>query len=140
MKKLIAIATIGLLGGCGATLNVTMMPRDSGTAYTGELIGDGSGGGSMAITIADAKCSGPAARVASNQTFGFANSVGFNNRGTVANSFSTVATSGDVFIKAILSCTNGKGLRCDMTGQGGNGGGLCVDDTGKVFDVLVNRK
>lgn len=140
MKKLYVVTLMALLAGCGGTLNVMMMPRDSGTAYNGELYGDGSGSGSMMVAIGDAKCNGPAARVASNQSFGFANSVGFNNRGTVTNSFGTVATTGDSVVKAILTCSNGKGLRCDITGREGNGGGICVDDAGRVFDVVVNRK
>jgi hypothetical protein len=140
MKTLSVVWLIGLLTACGGTMNLTMMPRDSGTAYVGELQGDGSGSGSMSVTIGDTTCKGPAARVASNQSFGFANSVGFNNRGTVANSFGTVATTGDSVVKAILSCSNGKGLRCDLSGRDMNGGGICVDDTGRVFDVVVTRK
>ena len=140
MKKFLVVALIGLLTGCAGTMNLMMMPRDSGTAYTGELQGDGAGGGSMTVTIGDAKCTGPAARVSSNQSFGFANSVGFNNRGTVGNSFGTVATTGDSVVKAILSCSNGKGLRCDLSGRDMNGGGICLDDNGRVFDVVVNRK
>ena len=140
MKKLYFVALVVLIAGCGGTMNLTMMPRDSGTAYTGELQGDGSGSGSMLVKIGDTICKGPAARVASNQSFGFANSVGFNNRGTVANSVGTVVTTGDSVVKAILSCSNGKGLRCDISGRDMNGGGICVDDSGRVFDVIVTRK
>ncbi len=126
---------IVLLSGCA--YNLTMMPRDSGQTYTGKLTSpSGNGSGTMTVAIGDLQCSGPAARVASNQTFGFVNTFGSSGVRTF-NSFSTMSTSGDVQVKAILSCTGGKGLRCDLTGRGSSGGGICVDDAGRVFDVLA---
>lgn len=94
----------------------------------------------MSLAMDGKTCTGPVARVASNQTFGFANSYGYNNRGGSANSFSTMATSGDVALKGILSCSDGTGVRCDLTGQGATGGGICVDDKGKVYDAIAIRK
>jgi len=45
---------------------------------------------------------------------------------------------GTVAVKAILSSPDNHGLRCDMQGDGqGHGGGICVDDQGAVFDVLI---
>lgn len=140
MKKTFATiaASVLLLSGCA--FNVTLMPRDSGKTYTGEMIGNGTGSGTMTVKLdGDEICTGPVARVASNETFGFANTYATNSRGKQANAFTTVATSGDVTLKAILSCTSGKGLRCDLTGRGG-GGGICADDSGKIYDALAIRK
>lgn len=139
MKKLIlSAAAILLVSACA--FNVTLMPRDSGKTYSGEMMGSGNGAGTMTIKLdGDETCTGPVARVASKESFGFANTYMANSRGRAASAFTTVATSGDVTIKAILSCTGGKGLRCEMTGQGG-GGGICVDDAGRIFDALAIRK
>ncbi|WP_156955196.1 hypothetical protein [Polaromonas glacialis] len=139
MKKLIFTAAAMLLVS-GCAFNVTLMPRDSGKFYTGEMAGPGNGTGTMTIKMeGDDVCTGPVARVASNESFGFANTYLANSKGKVSSALTTVATSGDVTIKAILSCTSGKGLRCEMTGQGG-GGGICVDDSGRIFDALAIRK
>lgn len=78
--------------------------------------------------------------VASNQTFGFASTYAINSRGQSMNAFTNTATAGDSQVKGILSCTNGGGLRCDMTGRGSIGGGIFVDDAGKVYDAIAVRK
>ena len=138
-KKLIALLAIALAG-CASPMAVTMMPRDSGASFQGQLIPTGSGSGSMTATIGSVICSGPAARVSSNESFGFSTLYGTNSRGQAVNALSTTSTSGDATIKAIMSCSNGTGMRCDITGRDGSGGGVCVDDAGKVFDVVVTRK
>lgn len=124
----------------GCAYNLTLMPRDSGKMYQGEMKGDGTGSGTLTVQIDGDTCTGLVARVASNQTFGFANTYGANNQGTRANAFTTTSSFGDVAVKGILSCQSGKGIRCDMTGQGSSGGGICVDDAGKVYDVIAIRK
>lgn len=138
MKFAIGAAAVALLMS-GCAYNMTLMPRDSGKVYTGEMQGNGAGSGTLTLTIDGDKCTGPVARVASNQTFGFANTYATNGARS-ANAFTTMASSGDATLKAILSCSNGKGLRCDLTGQGASGGGICVDDAGKVYDALAIRK
>ena len=139
MKKILLLALIALAG-CASPMAVTMMPRDSGAAFQGQLIPAGSGSGSMTASIDGVSCSGPAARVASNESFGFSTLYGTNSRGQAVSALGTTATSGDVTVKAIMSCSDGKGLRCDITGRDGAGGGICVNDAGKVFDVVVTRK
>ena len=135
--KIIALACLAL---AGCAFNVTLMPRDSGKVYTGEMNGPGNGTGTMTIKMdGDDVCTGPVAKVASNESFGFANTQAFNSKGKTANAFTTMTQSGDVTVKAILSCTSGKGLRCEMTGRGG-GGGICTDDTGRIFDALAIMK
>lgn len=138
MKAFLATAAVLALSGCA--INVAMMPRDSGTVYSGELQGNGMGGGTMTVKVDDAVCTGPVARVASNQSFGFANTYAADNRGNRAGAVTAVSTSGDHFVKAILSCSNGNGLRCDMTGRNNMGGGICVDNNGRVFDVIGTPK
>lgn len=134
------VVLTGLVSGCASTMNVSMMARDSGRAYVGELTPNGSGGGTMAVRIDAVSCVGPAARVSSNESFGFATMYGSTTRGTSAMVSGTSVTTGDSLVKAILSCSDSRGLRCELTGRDSNGGGICVDDFGKVFDVIATRK
>lgn len=136
--KLSAILLTALLSGCA--YNVTLMPRDSGKTYAGTLQASGGGNGTMSMAMGDVTCTGPVARVGSNETFGLVNSFGTNNRGGFSSGLSTIAMAGDVHAKAILSCSNGSGLRCDLTGRGASAGGVCVDDKGSVYDAIAARK
>lgn len=138
MRLCVAVAATIALAGCA--YNVTLMPRDSGQTFTGELQGGGGGSGTMTVRLNGVTCTGPAARVASNQSFGFINTYGRNSAGMTATRTSTVSVDGDATVKAILSCTNSTGLRCEMTGRGATGGGICLDDSGRVFDILAVRK
>ena len=52
----------------------------------------------------------------------------------------TTVTTGDNLVKAILSCSDGRGLRCELTGRDSNVGSICVDDSGKVYDVIAARQ
>ncbi len=79
-------------------------------------------------------------RVGSNDTFGFASAYGFNSHGGTATAFGNSYSIGDKFVKALLSSSDGHGLRCDLRGQGASSGGICVDDGGKVYDVILVRK
>jgi hypothetical protein len=128
-------ATLFLVAGC--TGQVVLMPRDSGKTYSGVMKSNGMGSGTISVTIDGAVFSGPIVRVGSNGTFGFASAYGTTNKGATATAFGTYASEGDRFAKAILSDGNGHGLRCDMRGQSHGGGGICVDDNGKVYDILV---
>ena len=129
-----SIALLFLLSAC--SYQMTLMPRDSGRTYSGTMQGSG-GSGTATITIENITYTGPAVRVASNDTFGFSSAYGSNNRGTSSSAYGTTYTAGDRFVKAILSSPAGKGLRCDFVGRGRTGGGICVDDERKVFDVII---
>src|SRR5258706_72018 len=113
-----------------------MMPRDSGTVYRGIANGNGMGGGTMTVEIEGHTYSGPMFRTGSNDSFGFFQAYG-GTRSVVGVS---QTVGGAVTIKGILSSADNRGLRCDLTGDGrGHGGGICVDDHGRVFDVLVGN-
>lgn len=132
---LYAIAASLFLTAC--TGQVVLMPRDSGKTYSGVMKSNGMGSGTISVTIDGAVFSGPIVRVGSNETFGFASAYEATNKGGTSAGFGTFASEGDRFAKAILSDGNGHGLRCDMRGQSHGGGGICVDDNGKVYDILV---
>jgi len=132
IRVLLLVPTICLLSGCA--LQMQVMPRDSGTIYKGSVQGNGFGSGTMSVTLGDRTCSGSFSRGASNDSFGFFQSYG--NKGTA--SVGSVQTyGGTATVKALMSCSDGTGLRCDFVGGGGTGTGICVDSKGQVFDVLV---
>lgn len=94
----------------------------------------------MTVNIDDVVYTGPAVRVGSNDTLGFVSTYGFNNRGVSTSASADSYSIGDKFVTALLSSQNGHGLRCDLRGNGRTGGGICVDEGGKVYDVLLVRE
>jgi hypothetical protein len=137
MKLILILLGVSLiLMGCYSPRILTLMPRDTGKTYTGTMISTGNGVGNITITIDQITYSGPVVRVGSNETFGFATAFGSNSRGTSASSIGSSFSDGDQFGKAILSSIGGKGLRCDMSGRYSSGGGICVDDEKRIYDVI----
>jgi hypothetical protein len=137
-------SVVAIIGVCCAalsacTFDATLMARDSGRTYKGELSGGAAGSGTMTVTIDGTTYSGPAARVASNDTFGFASAYGWNSHGGTSTALGTSYTAGDVTVKALLSSPDGRGLRCDLVGRYPTGGGICVDDDKHVYDVILVR-
>lgn len=137
MKTILAVLAAAMLSGCA--WNMTLMPRDSGKVYTGQMTGNGMGSGQVTVNIDGVTCSGPAQRVASNDTFGFMNTYGRSSRGGSMTATSTYFAEGDKVVKALMSCGNGRGLRCELVGRSSGGGGICVDDTGRVYDVIASQ-
>ena len=132
MRNLQLALALVLLAGCAG--KVQMMPRDSGKIYSGTVNGNGTGSGTMAITIDDEAYSGPVVRTSSGDSFGFVQQYG--SKGT--SSFGTVVSSGGTAnVKAMLASPNGRGLRCEFTSTGTSGGGICVDDKSRVYDAIV---
>lgn len=126
-----------VLPGCAHTWHVQMMSRDSGKVYTGVGQGNGLGGGTVTITINGRTYTGPVVRTAANESFGFFQEYGSNGANSLG--FSQLV-DGTVYVKAILSSPDNKGLRCDLTGDGrGHLGGICLDDRGRVYDVVASR-
>lgn len=133
MNRLSYLALAALLSGC--SMNVTLMPRDSGSVYRGELTSSGNGSGSMKVDLAGRSCTGPASRVASGESVGVISTFGGRGAGV-----GTVVSSGDARVMALLTCSDGTGLRCEFTGRDGQGGGVCVDDARRVYDVLISQR
>ena len=137
MKIILSLIMAALfLVGCATPKVLTLMPRDSGKTYTGIMARTGSGVGSVTITIDQTTYNGSVVVVGSNETFGFATAFGSNSRGSTANAYGASFADGDQFAKAILSSSDGKGLRCDLTGRSSGGGGICVDDQKRIYDVI----
>lgn len=133
LKFLVILATFAL-GGCSGF--VQMMPRDSGKVYSGAVQGSATGSGTMTIDIEGQIYSGPIMRTSTSDSFGLIQQ--FNGRGLVGTT--TVANiGGNATVKALLSTSTGRGLRCEFNSTGSGGAGVCVDDPGRVYDALVGR-
>lgn len=135
MKKTASIlAAVLVLSGCAGY--VQMMPRDSGKVYSGAVQGSATGAGSMTIDIDGQVYTGPVIRTGSSDSFGFIQQYG---KKTGASTGSMVSVGGTATVKALLSSPAGRGLRCEFTSDGSGGGGICVDDQGRVLDAIVGR-
>jgi hypothetical protein len=113
-----------------------MMPRDSGKVYSGTVQGSATGAGAMTIDIDGQTYTGPVIRTGSSDSFGFIQQYG--KRGMVSTG-TMASVGGTATVKAILSSPAGRGLRCELTSDGSGGGGICVDDLGRVLDAIVGR-
>lgn len=128
------LAAVLALSGCAGY--VQMMPRDSGKVYSGAVQGSATGAGSMTIDIDGQTYTGPVVRTSSGDSFGFIQQYGTK---TGVSTGSMVSVGGTATVKAILSSPAGRGLRCEFTSDGSGGGGICVDDQGRVLDAIVGR-
>ncbi len=134
MRNTVSILVAALaLSGCAGY--VQMMPRDSGKVYSGTVQGSATGSGTMTIEVDGQQYSGPLMRTGSNDSFGFIQQYG--KRGVSTGTMAMVGSASTV--KALLSSPSGRGLRCEFTSDGSGGGGVCVDDQGRVFDAIVGR-
>lgn len=133
-KTVLLLAFPLFLAGCSGFIQ--MMPRDSGKVYSGTVQGSATGAGAMSILIDGEQFTGPVVRTGSSDSFGFIQQYGGK---AGFSSSSVVSIGGTATVKAILSSQNGRGLRCEFTSDGSGGGGVCVDDTGRVLDAVVGR-
>lgn len=133
-KTVLLLAFPLFLAGCSGFIQ--MMPRDSGKVYSGTVQGSATGAGTMSILIDGEQFTGPVVRTGSSDSFGFIQQYGGK---AGFSSSSVVSIGGTATVKAILSSQNGRGLRCEFTSDGSGGGGVCVDDTGRVLDAVVGR-
>ena len=134
MRAIVLLVLAALLTGCSGY--VQMMPRDSGKVYTGTMQGSASGAGTMTIAIDGEQFTGPVVRTGSSDSFGFIQQYGTKTGITTG---AIVGAGGTATVKALLSSPGGHGLRCEFTSDGSGGGGVCVDDRGRVLDAIVGR-
>ena len=139
------LALAALLGGCASTYTLTLMPRNSGTTYTGEAVERSSAEADVRITIGDKTYTGTWVAAGPDRTSAYVSGgIGIGSRralgglGTVV----TVDNPQGVEAKALLRAADGSGLRCDFKGlsSGRGGSGTCQDDQGLVYDVQIRFK
>lgn len=131
MKRFFAIAVLMALGGCSYTAQ--LMSRDTGTIYKGDIKSSGNGTGTMTVKLDNRTCTGGFVTAASGDSFGLIQSFGVKGVSTGA-----VQSFGAGQYKALLTCSDGSGLRCDVTGQQ-SGGGVCADNKNRVYDMIYSR-
>ncbi|HTT10824.1 MAG TPA: hypothetical protein VMG60_08050 [Burkholderiaceae bacterium] len=142
----LAGATLFLLAGCMSTYTLTLMPRNSGTIYTGEAIERSSTEADLIVAIGSTVYTGTWLYTsAAHSSFWSGFGVGFGSGGsfgTVGVSSGTVDNPYGQEAKALLKAADGSGLRCDFRGmiQGRGGAGECQDDKGLMYDVQIRLK
>ena len=129
----VVLPVLLISNGCSLKLPMKMMSRDEGKIYSGTVNGNGFGSGTISINFENKTCEGSFARGASTDSFGF-----FQTYGGRSSTVGTVqSVGGTSTVKALLSCSDGTGLRCDFIGGGGTATGICVDSKKNIYDVIV---
>jgi hypothetical protein len=129
------------LGGCATThYQLTLMPRDSGRTYEGVAEDAGGTEGPISITIEGKTYTGTwvevvPARTSSHVTGAYG--TGYRRYGWGLGGTVTMDNPAGGEAKALLRSADGAGLRCDLRGGGGAGGGVCRDDKGLEYDVQI---
>jgi hypothetical protein len=146
VMRLAALCAALALAGCATTnYDLALMPRDSGKVYTGTADDNGRGEGRISITIegktyngtwVETQASEATAYVSGGLGWGW----GWRGRGMGSlGTFITIDNPQGGESKALLTASDGSGLRCDFKGGQGRGGGVCKDDKGREYDVQVRR-
>lgn len=130
LKILVAGATAAsLLVGCAIPLEARMMPRDSGNVFIGKVVANGINSATMEITVNGENYTGlwvSASAADSSQLILKHGSEKYK-----------ITQTGTGINKGIFTSSSGKGLRCESTATGMGGAGICLDDSGRVYDILV---
>lgn len=138
MRPIVLIAALAL-SGCATSYQLQLMPRDSGKMYTGTAEDAGNGEGRISIVIDDKTYNGTWVATTPDRTAAYVSGgFGWGRRGGVG--LGTIITmdnpqGGEG--KALLSSSDGAGLRCDFRSGQGRGGGVCRDDKGREYDVQI---
>ena len=137
--RYLVIALALALGGCAATYQLTLMPRDSGKTYTGYLEQGTAAEGRISIDIEGKAYKGTWVESTPHYSQGWVTGgFGFGRRGWggLGTSIAIDNPAGGE-AKALLTAADGSGLRCDIRSSRGSGGGICRDDRGKEYDVQM---
>jgi len=130
------------LAGCATTnYELSLMPRDSGTMYSGTAQFMGGGEGPISVTIDNKTYTGSWVETQPSQTTGYvAGGVGWGYRGRgwgYGGGFVSMDNPEGGAAKALLRAPDGSGLRCDLRTGYERGGGVCRDDRGREYDVQI---
>ena len=114
---------------------VQLTARDGGAVYYGAVRHEGLALVGMTVEVDRRIYAGNLELTNPNSTFGLYQRYGA--RDAAPRTGETLA--GTNFTKAILSSTDHRLLRCDFTAvRGAGAAGLCVDDAGRVYDVIFS--
>jgi hypothetical protein len=144
MQRHLFIAAAALaLSGCASTYQLTVMPRDTGKTYSGFADDAGGSEGNISITIEGKEYRGTWVETTPSYSTGYVSGgVGYG-RGwgwRAGGGFISMDNPSGGESKALLTASDGSGLRCDFrSSRGYGGGGVCRDDKGREYDVQVRR-
>lgn len=127
------------LSGCATTYQLALMPRDSGKMYQGVAYDGGSGEGAISVTIEGKAYNGTWVQSTPERTTAYMTGGFYGGRrgwGGLG-SFVTMDNPNGAEAKALLTASDGTGLRCDLRSDGYRGAGLCRDDRGREYDVQM---
>lgn len=133
IRPLISVLVAALLSGCA--YNLQLMPRDGGKVYGGTVSSNGMGSGKVTVNMDGKTCAGPFVTANSGTSYGFAQTFGAAGGTPFQASGMSILSSGAAQYRALLTCTDGTGLRCDVQGEM-QGAGICVDSASRVYDLI----
>jgi hypothetical protein len=137
MRCLIMTCTLALAG-CASTYQLTLMPRDSGKLYSGVLEDVARGEGRISVTIEGKAYNGTWVESAPAYAQGWVTGgLGFRRGWSGLGGSITLDNPQGGEAKALLTASDGSGLRCDFRNSHTRGGGLCRDDKGREYDVQM---
>lgn len=141
MRHAILVVAALALGGCATSYQLSLMPRDSGTIYSGVAEDSASGEGRISIELEGKSYNGTWVQTAPDRTTAYVTGGfgwGFGRRGwSGLGTMLTIDNPQGGEAKALLTAADGSGLRCDFKGGQGRGGGVCRDDRGREYDVQL---
>jgi hypothetical protein len=138
MRTALITAVALALAGCATTYELQLMPRDSGKIYTGTAEDNGSGEGRISITVDGKTYNGTWVATTPDRTNAYVSGgFGWGRRGGGIGTIITMDNPQGEEAKALLTSTDGAGLRCDFKAGQGRGGGVCRDDKGREYDVQL---
>ena len=142
MRRILIPALAALfLSGCATTYQLSVMPRDSGKLDSGTAVDSGSGEGTIAIEIEGKRYQGTWVQDTPDRATGYVSGgFGFGRGRFGWGGFGTTVTVDNprgAHAKALLTATDGSGLRCDFRSSQSRGAGVCRDDKGKEYDVQL---
>ena len=140
MRLSLVIAALAL-SGCATTYQLSVMPRDSGKMYSGTATQGGGSEGRISIEIEGKTYAGTWVQTAPDRSYGYVSGgagygYGWGPRWGGMATISVDNPSGSE-AKALLSASDGSGLRCEFRSGYSTGGGVCRDDRGKEYDVQL---
>ena len=144
MRYTAVFASLALAGCAVSQYQLSVMPRDSGTLYTGTADNIGGSEGRISITIEGKTYAGTWVETQPAYTTGFVSGGwgwGYGRHGGFGALGTTVTMDNPQGggAKALLTAQDGSGLRCDIQSGYAKGGGVCRDDKGREYDVQFRR-
>jgi hypothetical protein len=132
----VILATAGCANPPSATQPVELMSRDDNIVSHGTVSSHFPRTTRLVVDVDRRIYVGNSAATAPNQTFGFVHTYGHGRY----NPATSALLESRSYQRAVLSSTDNHILRCDFrNAEGQQLDGICVDDFGRIYDVVTPR-